>query len=40
MRWPADGKYWNGEPIDPFDALGGVQRVKVSHRTDGPLDEN
>jgi peptidoglycan LD-endopeptidase LytH len=23
MRWPADGKYWNGEPIDPFDLLGG-----------------
>jgi peptidoglycan LD-endopeptidase LytH len=25
MRWPLDGKYWNGEPIDPFDALGGVR---------------
>jgi murein DD-endopeptidase MepM/ murein hydrolase activator NlpD len=24
MRWPADGKYWNGEPIDPYEALGGV----------------
>ena len=23
MRWPADGKYWNGEPINPFDFLGG-----------------
>jgi murein DD-endopeptidase MepM/ murein hydrolase activator NlpD len=23
MRWPADGKYWNGEPINPFDLLGG-----------------
>ena len=23
MRWPADGKYWNGEPIDPFTLLGG-----------------
>jgi peptidoglycan LD-endopeptidase LytH len=23
MRWPADGKYWNGEPIDPFEFLGG-----------------
>ena len=21
MRWPADGKYWNGEPIDPFEAF-------------------
>jgi murein DD-endopeptidase MepM/ murein hydrolase activator NlpD len=26
MRWPADGKYWNGEPIDPFDLLGGHTR--------------
>ncbi|HVX42046.1 MAG TPA: M23 family metallopeptidase [Gemmatimonadaceae bacterium] len=25
MRWPADGKYWNGEPIDPYEALGGGQ---------------
>jgi murein DD-endopeptidase MepM/ murein hydrolase activator NlpD len=27
MRWPADGKYWNGDPIDPFDALGGVHHA-------------
>lgn len=26
MRWPADGKYWNGDPIDPFEFLGGVRR--------------
>jgi murein DD-endopeptidase MepM/ murein hydrolase activator NlpD len=26
MRWPADGKYWNGEPIDPFEILGGRKR--------------
>jgi murein DD-endopeptidase MepM/ murein hydrolase activator NlpD len=26
MKWPADGKYWNGEPIDPFDVLGGRKR--------------
>jgi murein DD-endopeptidase MepM/ murein hydrolase activator NlpD len=26
MRWPADGKYWNGEPIDPYELLGGRQR--------------
>ncbi len=26
MRWPADGKYWNGDPIDPFVLLGGVAR--------------
>ena len=35
MRWPLDGKYWNGEPIDPFDALGGVQR---SNRVRAPKD--
>jgi murein DD-endopeptidase MepM/ murein hydrolase activator NlpD len=29
MRWATDGKYWNGEPIDPFPLLGGVPR---SHR--------
>lgn len=27
MRWPADGKYWNGEPINPFAALGGIPRA-------------
>lgn len=26
MRWPADGKYWNGEPIDPYELLGGTPR--------------
>lgn len=26
MRWPSNGKYWSGEPIDPFDYLGGVRR--------------
>jgi murein DD-endopeptidase MepM/ murein hydrolase activator NlpD len=26
MRWALDGKYWNGEPINPFEALGGVHR--------------
>jgi murein DD-endopeptidase MepM/ murein hydrolase activator NlpD len=26
MRWPSDGKYWVGEPINPFTALGGVER--------------
>lgn len=26
MAWPADGKYWNGEPIDPYEELGGVPR--------------
>jgi murein DD-endopeptidase MepM/ murein hydrolase activator NlpD len=27
MRWPADGKYWNGDPIDPYEALGGAARA-------------
>lgn len=26
MSWPSDGKYWNGDPIDPFDFLGGARR--------------
>jgi peptidoglycan LD-endopeptidase LytH len=26
MRWPADGRYWNGEPIDPYEMLGGTPR--------------
>jgi murein DD-endopeptidase MepM/ murein hydrolase activator NlpD len=26
MRWPADGKYWNGEPIDPYTLLVGTTR--------------
>jgi len=35
MRMPADRKgYWDGEPIDPFEALGGVERVK--HATGQP----
>jgi peptidoglycan LD-endopeptidase LytH len=36
MRWAADGKYWNGEPIDPFEALGGVAK---EHRRAGQPDE-
>jgi murein DD-endopeptidase MepM/ murein hydrolase activator NlpD len=32
MRWPADGKYWNGEPIDPFEALGGMTRAERARR--------
>jgi murein DD-endopeptidase MepM/ murein hydrolase activator NlpD len=28
MRWPPDGKYWNGQPIDPFELLGGVPRAE------------
>jgi len=32
MAWPADGKYWNGPPIDPFEALGGVPRGVRANR--------
>jgi murein DD-endopeptidase MepM/ murein hydrolase activator NlpD len=33
MRWPADGKYWNGEPIDPYELLGGhTQSAAVTPR--------
>lgn len=32
MRWPADGKYLNAEPVNPFLALGGVPR---EHARDG-----
>jgi len=28
MSWPADGKYWNGPPIDPYEALGGIPRAR------------
>lgn len=27
MRWAPDGKYWNGEPIDPFELLGGASHA-------------
>jgi murein DD-endopeptidase MepM/ murein hydrolase activator NlpD len=29
MAWPADGKYWNGEPINPYSALVGAERATV-----------
>jgi peptidoglycan LD-endopeptidase LytH len=35
MRWPADGKYWNGDPIDPYEALGGVPRGERGKRFAG-----
>jgi hypothetical protein len=40
MRWPADNKYWNGEPIDPFGALGGVPRAAhaTHHASRSPED--
>jgi murein DD-endopeptidase MepM/ murein hydrolase activator NlpD len=39
MRWPADGKYWNGEPIDPYDALGGLTRAeRAKHSTEQPYE--
>ena len=31
MRWPADGKYWDGDPIDPFEALGGALHDRAKH---------
>ena len=31
MRWPVDGKYWNGEPLDPYEALGGGRRDEARH---------
>jgi murein DD-endopeptidase MepM/ murein hydrolase activator NlpD len=27
MRMPEDGKFWIGEPINPYPLLGGVKRV-------------
>jgi murein DD-endopeptidase MepM/ murein hydrolase activator NlpD len=39
MRWPADGKYWNGEPIDPFEALGGLTRAERARRASSHPDE-
>ena len=32
MRWPADNKYWDGEPIDPFEALGGVAKDRTHQK--------
>jgi murein DD-endopeptidase MepM/ murein hydrolase activator NlpD len=39
MRWPADGKYWNGEPIDPFLALGGLPRAERGRHATGQPQE-
>jgi len=35
MRWPADNRYWDGEAIDPFEALGGVPRQRAHHTGGG-----
>jgi len=35
MRWPSDGKYWNGEPIDPYETLGGGPRADRSRHAQG-----
>ena len=35
MAWPADGKYWRGDPIDPFEALGGQSRSEHAKRATG-----
>lgn len=37
MRWPADGRYWNGDPIDPFEALGGQSRSERVRHSSGTL---
>jgi murein DD-endopeptidase MepM/ murein hydrolase activator NlpD len=37
MRWPADNKYWDGEAIDPFEALGGTHD-RAHHHTGGQVD--
>lgn len=40
MRWPADGKYWNGDPIDPYEALGGIPRsVRAKHNAGQPFEQ-
>jgi murein DD-endopeptidase MepM/ murein hydrolase activator NlpD len=39
MRWPSDGKYWNGDPIDPFDFLGGVRHGHDSGGAERRRDE-
>lgn len=39
MRWPADGRYWNGDPIDPFEALGGQTRSERVRHSSGRLDD-
>jgi murein DD-endopeptidase MepM/ murein hydrolase activator NlpD len=40
MRWPADGKYWNGDPIDPYEALGGVTRAgRDKHNAGQPYEQ-
>jgi murein DD-endopeptidase MepM/ murein hydrolase activator NlpD len=36
MRWASDGKYWNGEPIDPFDYLGGTRHGPNQHARSSP----
>jgi len=39
MRWPANGKYWNGDPIDPYEALGGVARGdRAKHNAGQPFE--
>ncbi len=36
MRWPADNKYWDGDPIDPYEALGGVVRSNARKNAQAP----
>jgi murein DD-endopeptidase MepM/ murein hydrolase activator NlpD len=30
MRWPADGRYWIGEPVNPFEALVEASRMRAA----------
>jgi murein DD-endopeptidase MepM/ murein hydrolase activator NlpD len=39
MEWPADGKYWNGVPLDPYEALGGaVHTAQEKHDSKQPYE--
>lgn len=35
MRWPQDGKYWYGDPIDPYPLLLAAARAAAAHAAVG-----
>ena len=35
MRWPQDGKYWYGDPIDPYPLLLAAARAAAAHAAAG-----
>ena len=35
MRWPQDGKYWYGDPIDPYPLLIAAARAAAAHAAVG-----